>query len=64
MKRASRQEPLAPGSAPATGTSDYFAIELLPEEEPALTGTLFLVIVLLMIIAAIWGILYFRLLER
>lgn len=38
--------------------------ELLPGEEPTTTGTLFMVMVILMIIAAIWVIIYMRLLER
>jgi len=38
--------------------------ELLPGEEPTTTGTLFMVIIILMIIAAIWVIIYMRLLER
>lgn len=50
--------------APATGSSDPADTELLPEEEPTTTGTLFLVMIILMIIAAIWIILYVRLLER
>ncbi|HEX6927272.1 MAG TPA: hypothetical protein VF167_17740 [Longimicrobiaceae bacterium] len=52
------------GLIPATGSSDPADTELLPEEEPTTTGTLFLVMIILMIIAAIWIILYVRLLER
>jgi len=38
--------------------------ELLAGEEPRTTGTLFMVMVILMIIAAVWVIIYLRLLER
>jgi hypothetical protein len=58
------EHPLGPGSAPATGTDDYWATELRPGEEPIVTGTLFMVIILLMIIGAIWVIMYLRLLDR
>jgi len=61
---ASEREPLGPGSAPATGTDDYWKTELHPGEEPVVTGTLFAVMVILMIIAAIWVIMYLRLLDR
>lgn len=50
--------------APGTGSDDYWATELSPGEEPVVTGTLFLVILLLMFTGAIWVILYLRLLER
>ena len=49
---------------PATGSADPDDTELLPGEEPKTTGTLFLVMIILMIIAAIWVILYIRLLDR
>lgn len=57
-------EPLGPGSAPATGTDDYWKTELHPGEEPVVTGTLFTVMIILMIIAAVWVIMYIRLLDR
>jgi flagellar biogenesis protein FliO len=38
--------------------------ELSPDEEPRATGTLFLVMIILMIIVAIWVIMYMRLLDR
>ncbi|HET8622083.1 MAG TPA: hypothetical protein VFM14_00830 [Gemmatimonadales bacterium] len=38
--------------------------ELPPEEEPVTTGTLFLTIVILMVIAAVWAIMYWQLVER
>ena len=49
---------------PATGSSDPRDTELLTGEEPTTTGTLFLVMIILMIIVAVWVILYVRLLER
>lgn len=38
--------------------------ELAPGEEPVTTGTLFFVVILLMIIGAVWVIMYMRLLDR
>lgn len=52
------------GRAPATGSDATGDTELAPEEEPTTTGTLFLVMIILMIIAAVWVIIYVRLLER
>ncbi len=52
------------GRVPATGSSDPADTELFPGEEPTTTGTLFLVMIILMIIAAVWVILYLRLLDR
>ena len=37
--------------------------QLPPEEEPVVTGTLFVVMVILMIIGAIWVIMYQRMLR-
>jgi hypothetical protein len=37
---------------------------LKPGEEPVTTGTLFFVVILLMIISAVWVIMYLRLLDR
>lgn len=51
-------------AAPATGSSDPAETQLAREEEPDTTGTLFLTIILLMIIAAFWAIIYVRLLDR
>ncbi len=48
-------------SATATGTDDPAATELAPDEEPTTTGTLFLTMILLMIIGAVWIIMYYRL---
>lgn len=38
--------------------------ELLPEEEPVTTGTLFILLVFLMALAGLWGIMYLTLLGR
>ncbi|HEX6107334.1 MAG TPA: hypothetical protein VFZ26_17230 [Gemmatimonadales bacterium] len=58
-------DPRPPGTtAPATGSGGPQDTELAPEEEPAAPGTLFLCIILLMIIAGFWAIMYLRLLDR
>lgn len=49
---------------PPTGPEDRTADELTPDEEPRATGTLFLVMIILMIIIAVWLIMYVRLLDR
>jgi flagellar biogenesis protein FliO len=51
------------GSAPPTGSANPAETELSPEEEPVVTGTLFLVMIILMIIGAVWVIMYMRLLQ-
>jgi flagellar biogenesis protein FliO len=50
--------------APATGSDYPPDTELMPGEEPITTGTVFLTSVILMIILAIWIIVYRILLER
>lgn len=50
--------------APASGSDRPEDTELSPEEEPIATGTLFLVMIILMIIVAVWVIMYLRLLDR
>lgn len=50
--------------APATGTADARLTELSAEEEPVTTGTLFLMLVFLMMIAGFWGLMYVTLLHR
>lgn len=50
--------------APTTGSDVPEDIELHPDEEPNATGTLFLVTIILMIIVAVWLIMYVRLLDR
>ena len=52
------------GNVPATGSDYPDEIELAPGEEPVTTGTLFLVMIILMIICAVWVIIYMRLLDR
>jgi hypothetical protein len=51
-------------TAPATGSADPRETELTPEEEPVTTGTLFLMIVFLMLIFGFWALLYGMLLHR
>ncbi|HEU5049055.1 MAG TPA: hypothetical protein VFU00_01960 [Gemmatimonadales bacterium] len=53
-----------PATAAATGTSDRAETELTPEEEPRTTGTLFLTTIILMIIGAVWIVMYSLLLSR
>ncbi|HET9983922.1 MAG TPA: hypothetical protein VFQ38_10060 [Longimicrobiales bacterium] len=50
--------------APATGTTDPRLTEMAAEEEPVTTGTLFLMLVFLMMIAGFWGLMYVTLLQR
>lgn len=52
------------GRVPATGSADPRETELYAGEEPTTTGTLFLVMIILMIIVAVWVILYVRLFDR
>jgi hypothetical protein len=49
-------------SHPGTGSADPQLTELRPEEEPVTTGTVFLTLIILMIIAAVWITMYRRLL--
>lgn len=51
-------------TAPATGSADPLKTELAPGEEPVTTGTLFLTMIILMIIGAVWVIAYGMLLDR
>lgn len=55
--------PSVPG-APGAGPADPAPTELTPGEEPVATGTLFLTILILMLIGAIWVIVYARLINR
>lgn len=52
------------GYVPATGSDYPEETEMKPGEEPTTTGTLFAVMIILMIIGAVWVIIYLRLLER
>ena len=59
----SESSPPYGGTAPATGSPSPVDTELTREEEPVVTGTLFLVMIILMIIGAVWVIMYMRLLQ-
>jgi hypothetical protein len=50
--------------APATGSTRPFETEVTPEEEPVVTGALFLSMVMLMLIAGAWIVMFWRLVER
>ena len=53
-----------PGTSPGGSASDEGVPgEIRPEEEPG-TGTLFILLVVLMALAAMWAIMYLTLLER
>jgi hypothetical protein len=56
--------PLPPAPTPGTGSVDPAETELAKEAEPAIPGTLFLTTILLMIIAAIWIVMFIILLGR
>lgn len=56
--------PLPPPEVPATGTEESDATELRPGEEPVVTGTLFIMILFLMVIAALWVIVFGYLINR
>ncbi|MGE5925854.1 MAG: hypothetical protein ACM357_00755 [Gemmatimonadota bacterium] len=51
-------------TAPSTGTADPSESELQPDEEPRTTGTLFLTTLILMLIGAVWIVMYSLLLRR
>lgn len=51
-------------SAPATGSDYPPDTELMPGEEPVTTGTVFLTAIILMIILAVWIIVYGYLMDR
>ena len=53
-----------PQRAPATGSSRPSDTEMRPEEEPVVTGALFLSMVMLMLIAGAWIVMFWRLIER
>jgi hypothetical protein len=48
----------------ATGSADRHDTELAPEEEPVVTGALFLCMVMLMLIAGAWAVMFWTLIER
>jgi hypothetical protein len=53
-------EPIAPG----TGRTQPEATQLAPETEPNTSGTLFLMLILLLIIGAVWVVMYRLLIQR
>ena len=53
-----------PRRAPPTGSSQPSDTEMTPEEEPVVTGALFLSMVMLMLIAGAWIVMFWRLIER
>lgn len=57
-------DPADASVAPSTGTDDPAQTDLDPETEPVVTGTLFLMVLFLMMIAGFWGIMYLTLLHR
>jgi hypothetical protein len=56
--------PLPPAPVPATGSSDPSHTTMAARDEPRIPGTIFLSVLLLMIIAAIWIVMYIFLLDR
>lgn len=54
----------AMGPAPAAGAADARLAEPGQEEEPVTTGTLFLMLMFLMMIAGFWGLMYATVLHR
>ncbi|MBX6363900.1 MAG: cytochrome c oxidase subunit 2A [Gemmatimonadetes bacterium] len=52
------------GPAPAAGAADARLAEPGQEEEPVTTGTLFLMLMFLMMIAGFWGLMYATVLHR
>jgi hypothetical protein len=50
--------------APATGSPSPRDTEIAPEEEPVVTGALFLSMVMLMLIAGAWVVMFLTLLDR
>jgi hypothetical protein len=53
-----------PRSATATGSTRPSDTDMTPEEEPVVTGALFLSMVMLMLIAGAWIVMFWRLVER
>lgn len=50
--------------APATGSTDPRDTEMQPDEEPVVTGTLFLTLLFLMLIFGFWFMMYMIMLNR
>ena len=51
-------------TSPATGSVEPSDPELTPAEEPNASGTLFLTVLILIVIGAIWVVMYRLLIER
>lgn len=56
--------PLPPAEVPATGSADPDDTELVPDDGPVVTGTLFFMILLLTLIGGYWIILFGYLVTR
>ncbi|HEU4698612.1 MAG TPA: hypothetical protein VFS40_05495 [Gemmatimonadales bacterium] len=56
--------PLSERHVPGTGTRDPALTQLTPEEEPETAGTLFLTMIILTVIGAVWIVVYALLLHR
>jgi hypothetical protein len=56
--------PLPGTASPATGVMDPEEGHIRPGEEPVAIGTMFLMIIFLMMIGALWGVVYLMLLNR
>jgi hypothetical protein len=52
------------GGAPATGSAAPHETQIAREEEPVVTGALFLSMVMLILIAGAWAVMFFTLVER
>ena len=50
--------------SPATGSTSHRETEIAPEEEPVVTGALFLSMVMLILIAGAWAVMFLTLVER
>ena len=50
--------------APVTGSQSSRDTEIAPDEEPVVTGALFLSMVMLMLIAGAWVVMFLKLLDR
>jgi hypothetical protein len=59
-----RPAPSGRARAPATGSASPAETELTPEEEPNVSGALFLSMVMLMLIAGAWIVMFVRLVDR
>lgn len=58
------QEPERVERTPSTGTADPSRTEIQREQEPQLSGTLFLTVILLMLIFGFWMMMYIEMINR